>query len=80
MQVVGDDQRQVELRGEPEESPVEPALLGETVVLELQEEAVCAEDLLVLAGDVAGQLPVVDLEGLGRLAAEAGREADRPSL
>ena len=31
----------------------------------------------VLAGELAGQLPVVDLERLGDLAAEAGREADQ---
>ena len=42
----------------------------------LQEEAVLAEDLLVLARDVAGQLPVLDLERLGDLAAQARAEAD----
>ena len=56
---------------------VEPALLGEAVVLELEEEAVLAEDVAVLAGDVAGQLPVVDLERLGDLAAEARRQPDQ---
>ena len=76
VQVVGDDQREADLRGEAEQLLVEPALLREAVVLELQEEAVLAEDVLVLAGDVAGQLPVLDLERLGDLAAEARAEAD----
>ena len=71
VEVVGDDQRQADLGGEPEELLVEPALLRQAVVLELEEEAVLAEDVAVLAGDDAGQLPVVDLEGLGDLAAEA---------
>ena len=76
VQVVGDDQRQADLRGEPQQLVVEPALLREAVVLELEEEAVLAEDVAVLAGDLAGQLPVVDLERLGDLAAEARGEAD----
>jgi hypothetical protein len=46
------------------------------VLLELEVEAVLAEDLAVLTGDLARQVPVVDLEGLRDLAAEAGREAD----
>ena len=76
VEVVGDDQRQADLRGEAQELLVEAALLGQAVVLELQEEAVLAEDVAVAAGDRPGELPVVDLEGLGDLAAEAG--ADRP--
>ena len=56
---------------------VEPGLLGQAVVLELEEEVVLAEDVAVLAGDVSGQLPVLDLERLRDLAAEAGRQPDQ---
>ena len=78
VEVVGDDQRQPGLRGEPEELLVEPPLLGQSVVLELEEEPVLAEDVAVLAGDAAGELPVVDLERLGDLAAQARRQPDEP--
>ena len=77
VQVVGDDQRQAGLGRQAEQLLVEAALLGDAVVLELQEEAVLAEDVAVLAGELAGQLPVVHLERLGDLAAEAGRHADQ---
>ena len=77
VQVVGDDQRQAGLRGEAEQLLVEAALLGDPVVLEFQEEPVLAEDVAVLRGERAGQLPVVHLEGLGDLATEAGRHADQ---
>ena len=53
-----------------------PGLLGDAVVLELQEEAALPEDVAVLAGQPAGGLPVVDLERLRDLPAEAGGEAD----
>ena len=76
MQVVGHDQGQVDLRGQAQELLVEARLLGQAVVLQLEEEVVLAEDVAVLAGDRAGQLPVLDLERLGHLAAEAGAEAD----
>ena len=77
VEVVGHDERQAGLRREPEELLVEPALLGHAVVLELEVEAVLAEDVAVLAGEVAGQLPVLDLERLGDLAAEARRQPDQ---
>ena len=77
VEVVGDDQRQAGLGREPEELLVEPALLGDAVVLELEEEAVLAQDVAVLAGELARELPVLHLERLGDLAAEAG--ADRPT-
>ena len=66
-----------DLRREPQQLLVEPALLGHAVVLELEEEPVLAEDVAVLAGDLAGEVPVLRLERLGDLAAEAG--ADRPT-
>ena len=77
VEVVGHDQRQAGLRREPEELLVEPALLGQAVVLELEEEAVLAEDVAVLAGEVAGELPVVGLERPRDLAAETGRQPDQ---
>ena len=51
-----------DLGREPQQLLVQPALLGQAVVLELEEEAVLAEDVAVLAGEPAGELPVVDLE------------------
>ena len=47
------------------------------MILQLQEEVVRGEDVAVLAGELARQLPVVDLESLGDLAAEAGRKTDQ---
>src|SRR5439155_9506262 len=55
---------------------VEPPLDRKAVVLELEEEAARAEDLAVLAGDAAGEVPVFDLEGARDLAVEAGRQPD----
>ena len=62
VQVVGDDQREAGLGREPKQLVVEAALLGEAVVLELEEEPVAAEDVAVLARDPPGALPVVGLE------------------
>ena len=77
VQVVRDDERQAGLRRQPEELLVQPALLGQAVVLELEVEALRAEDVAVLAGQVAGQLPVVGLERPRDLAAEARRQPDQ---
>ena len=57
VEVVGGDQRQVQLRGETQQLLVEPPLLGEAVVLDLEEEAVLPEDVRVLAGDRCGRGP-----------------------
>ena len=78
VQVVGHDQRQARLRCQAQELLVEPALLGQAVVLELEVEAVLAEDVAILAGQLAGELPVVRLERLRDLAAEARAQADEP--
>ena len=75
VEVVGHDQRQPDLGREPEQLLVEPVLLGHPVVLQLQEEPVLAEDVAVVAGDLAGEVPVLRLERLGDLAAEARAEA-----
>ena len=76
VEVVGHDEREAGLRRQAQELLVEARLLGDPVVLELQEEVALAEDVAVLAGQAAGRLPVVDLERLRDLAAEAGGEAD----
>ncbi len=76
VEVVGHDQRQPGLGREPDELLVEPALVRHAVVLQLEEEAVLAEDVAVLAGEVPGQLPVLDLERLGDLARQARRQPD----
>ena len=77
VQVVRRDERQTDLRGEPEELLVEPPLLGQAVVLELEEEPVRTEDVAVLAGQLASELPVLDFERPRDLAVEAGRQADQ---
>ena len=76
VEVVGDDEGQADLRREAEQLLVEPALLRHAVVLELEEEPVLAEDVAVLAGDLAGQFPVLDLERLR--GTSPLRQADRP--
>ncbi len=50
VEVVGHDEREPGLGREPEELLVEPPLVGHAVVLELEVEAVLAEDVAVLAG------------------------------
>ena len=77
VQVVRDDERQADLGSETQELLVEPPLLGQPVVLELEEEAALPEDLAVLAGDRAGEIPVVDLEGARDLAVQARRQPDQ---
>ena len=77
VEVVGDDQRQAGLGREPQQLLVELALLGDLVVLELEEEPPLAQDVLVLLGERPGQLPVVHLERLGHLAAEARGQPDQ---
>ena len=57
---------------------VQPVLLGDLVVLELEEEAVRAQDVGVRPGDAPRRLPVVGLERPGDLAVEARRQADEP--
>ncbi len=78
VQVVRHDERKADLGGEPQKLLVEPALLGHPVVLELEEEVALAEDVAVRAGELPGELPVVDLERLGDLAVEARGQADEP--
>jgi hypothetical protein len=77
VQVVGDDQWQANFRGQADELLVETSLLGQAMVLELQEETVPAENLAVLAGEPPRAIPVVDLEGPRDLAVQAGRKPDQ---
>ncbi len=63
VQVVRDDEGQAHLRCEPKELLVQSPLLGQAVILELEEEAVRPEDVAVLARDAPGEVPVLDLEG-----------------
>ena len=78
VEVVGHDQREPGLGRQAQQLLVEPVLVGHAVVLELEVEAVLPEDVAVLAGEVAGQLPVLDLERLGDLARQARRQPDQP--
>ncbi len=79
VQVVGHDEVQIHLAAELCELGVERPLERQTVVLEFQEESILAEDVAVLPGDLAGQVPVVHFERLGDLAAEASGARDQAS-
>ena len=63
---------------EPEELLVQPALLGQAVILELEVEPVLPEDVAVFAGQAPRELPIVGLERLGDLAAKTRRQPDQP--
>ena len=68
-------QRQPGLRRQAQELLVEARLLGDAVVLELEEEVALPEDVAVLPRQAPGLLPVVHLQRLGDLATQAGGEA-----
>ena len=78
VKVVRRDERQAGLGREAQQLLVQRPLLGQAVVLELEEEVALAEDVAVLAGKAAGLVPVVGLERPRDLAAEAGGQADEP--
>ena len=78
VKVVRYDEGQAGLGGQAEQLLVQPALLGQAVVLELEEEVALAENVRVLAGERGGELPVVDLERPGDLSVQAGAQADQP--
>ena len=78
VEVVRGDEREPDLRGEAQQLLVQGALLGEAVVLELEEEAVGPEDVRIAAGKGSRGGPVVVLERARDLAVQAGREADEP--
>ena len=77
VQVVRGHQRQPDLGCQAQELLVQAALLGQAVVLHLQEEVAGAEDVAVLAGQAPREVPVLHLERARDLAVEAGREADQ---
>ena len=78
MEVVRHDEREPRLGRQSQELLVQPSLLGQTMVLELEIEVPGAEDVAVLAGQPPGRVPVLDLERPGDLAVEAGGQADQP--
>ncbi len=77
VQVVGHNERQAGLRRQPHELLVQPPLLGQPVVLELEEEPIRPEDVAVLAREPARSVPLVDLERARDLAVETGTEPDQ---
>ena len=77
VEVVGGDERKADLGRQAEELLVEAALLGEAVVLQLEEEVARPQDLGVATGGGARLLPVVGGEGAGDLPVEAGRQPDQ---
>ena len=78
VQVVRAHERQADLRPQSEQLARQRVLLGHAVVLDLQVEAVLAEDVRVLARETPRAVPVVRLQCPRDLATEAGREADEP--
>ena len=76
VEVVRHDERDPGLGRETEELLVQDPLLGQAVVLELEEEVALAEDVAVLAGESPGGVPVLDLERPRDLAAETGAQPD----
>ena len=76
--VVGREQRGVQVVGEGEQAGVHPLLVGDAVVLELDEELVAAEHVLEPGGEGAGRGRVVGEEPLAHRAAEAAAGGDDP--
>ena len=75
--VVGGQQRSVELAGDLQQLGVDPVLLRYAVVLQLDEEAVAAEDVLEAGRLGEGLGGVVPQQGLGHLAPEAAGGGDQ---
>ena len=71
--VVGGEQRRLQVLGDVEQHRVGAVLLGDAVVLELDEEVVAPEDVLEPAGRLDGAVVVVAHEVLEHVAAEAAR-------
>ena len=78
VQVVGGDERQAELRRQAAQLLVEPALLRQAVVLDLEEEVVRAEDVAVVAGDAPASSQS-SVSSARDLAVEAADRPIRPS-
>ena len=78
MQVVGGHERQIHLRREAQQLLVQAALLGQAVVLELEEEVALAQDVAVRAGNAPGLVHVAGFERARDLATQARRQPDQP--
>ena len=78
MDVVGRDERQPQLRGELEHAGVDGRLLGDAVVLELEEEAALAEQSRHPRRALAGGIVVLAVQERRDLALEARGERDQP--
>ena len=74
--VVGGEQRRADRARDAEQVDVDPVLLGQAVVLQLDEEVVAAEDLLEARGRGEGAVVVVLEEPLAHRAAEAAGRGD----
>ena len=77
VEVVGDDERQADLGRQAQQLLVEPALLGEAVVLELEEEAVRAEDVAGTRRRASGRSSQSSTSSA--LATSPPRHADSPT-
>ena len=77
VRVVGGDERQPGPPRDLDQPGAHRVLLGDAVVLELEEVVVGAEDLGVLACDRLRRVDVAAHDRLGQLAAEARGEADQ---
>ena len=77
VQVVRDDERQPDLGGEAEQLLVEPPLLGQAVVLELEVEAVRPKMSRYSPASRRATSQSLGLERARDLAVEAGRQADQ---
>ncbi len=76
--VVGRHQRQVETGSDLGQPPVDRGLLGDEVLLQLEEEAVVVEDLRHLPGAALGLLRAVEQQQGGDLPTETGSQRDEP--
>lgn len=76
--VVRGQERRPDPAGQGDQLGVGPVLLGQAVVLELDEEAVLAEDVLEPAGEFGGPLLVPRQERLEDHTAQAPRGGDEP--
>ena len=76
VEVVRGHEREARVLRQAQQLGIEGALLGQAVILELEEEVVATKDVGVLTSDTPSRFGVVDLECAGDLAAQAGRQAD----
>ena len=75
--VVGRDQRQVQLAGEREQALVDDLLLLDALVLHLEEEVARAEDVAQAGGRLERRLRLLDLQRARHFAFQAAAQADQ---